>query len=213
VDTAKAGNGWDASAWNIDVFHGRVGSMAVEVGTPDWATAKVDRAKVEQLAALVRDKVPDRPFAAKDAGMAPEGDPCSLLSQADVERIAGRSLALPPFRSASDAPLHDAYGPGCTYWFGRHRALTVAPEWSNGPQLFKASTMMGNLVEGKLGVALGQSADTLDGSWDQVANASGNLVFLKGDRMVALSHATSGLSLTATLELATKALATLASQK
>lgn len=208
VDTAVATKAWDASVWNIDVYHGRLGSLAVEVGTPDWGAVKVDREKVERLAALVRDKVPDEPFATDQASQAPDGDPCSLLSPKDVEALVG-PLKLPPFRSSNGDPVFERGGSSCTYWLGRHRALTVGAEWSNGKELFRASTMMGNLIDSKLGLT-GESTDTLEGMWDQAASAAGALVVLKGEKLLSVGYQPAAVDIGVAARVAAKALAALA---
>lgn len=210
VDTAVATAAWDASVWNIDVYHGRKGSLAVEVGTPDWGAVKVDRGKVERLAALVRDKVPDRPFAAGHSSQSPDGDPCSLVSRGDVEALVG-PLKLAPFRSSNGDPVYERGGSSCSYWLGNHRALTIGAEWSNGKQLFKMATMMGNLVDSRLGLT-GASADTLEGAWDQAATASGALVVLKGDRMLSVGYLPAGVDIGVAARVANRAMATLMKQ-
>ena len=212
MDTAKAAGGWDASVWNIDVYHARLGSLAVEVGTPDWAIAKVDREKVERLAALVRDKVPDKPFAAPRHSGSSDGDACSLITRQEIEQIVGAQLPRAPFHSLDGDPLADEYGSSCSYWLGRHRALTISAAWSDGAQLFKATTMMGNIVDQRLGLT-GESADTLDGNWDQVASAAGALVFLKGDKMLSVSHVRAAITTAAAVRVAATAMARLVEQK
>ena len=212
MDTAKAAGGWDASVWNIDVYHARLGSLAVEVGTPDWQVAKIDREKVERLAALVRDKVPDKPFAAPRHSGSADGDACSLITRQEVEQIVGAPVPLAPFHSLEGDPLADEYGSSCSYWLGRHRALTISAEWSDGTQLFKATTMMGNIVDQRLGLT-GESADTLDGNWDQVASAAGALVFLKGDKMLSVSHVRAAITTAAAVRVAATAMARLVEQK
>lgn len=212
MDTAQATAGWDASVWNIDLYHARLGSLAVEVGTPDWQVVKIDRAKIEKLAMLVRDKVPDKPFGAPRHSASAEGDACSLITQQEMERIVGAPLPLAPFHSLEGDPLADEYGSSCTYWLGRHRALTISAGWSDGKQLFKATTMMGNLVDQKLGLT-GESADTLDGDWDQVASAAGALVFLKGDKMLSVSHVPAAITTAVAVRVAAKALGRLAGRE
>lgn len=211
VDTTKAGHGWDASSWLIDTYHARLGSLAVDVATPDWGAVKLERARIERLAAAVRDRVPDKPFAAERGGQSPDGDPCALVTAAEVEAIAGGTLARAPFRSFESGPLAAEGGAGCTFWLGRHRALSISAEWSNGKELFQAATMMGNIMNGKLGLS-GSSADTLDGDWDQVASAGAGLVFLRGDRMLTVSALTAHLDVAATVQVAAKAMGRLAKQ-
>lgn len=211
VDTTREGHGWDASSWLIDTYHARLGSLAVEIGTPDWATAKIGRDTIERLAAAVRDRIPDKPFTGPEGSQRPDGDPCSLLSASEVETIAGSRLVQAPFRSYDADPLADDGGAGCTYWLGHHRALSISVEWSNGKELFQAATMMGNLMNQKLGLT-GQSADTLDGAWDQVAAAGGGLVFLSGDKMLKVSAVTAHLDAAGSVQVAAKALARLAKQ-
>ena len=212
VDTAAATAGWDASVWNIDVYHARLGSLAVEVGTPDWQVAKIDRAKVEKLAALVRDKVPDKPFAAPRHSQSADGDACSLITRQEVEQIVGVTLPVSPFHSLEGDPLADEYGSSCTYWLGRHRALTLSAAWSDGKRLFEAATMMSGMINQTLGLT-GESADTLDGDWDQVGSAHGALVFLKGDKMLSVSHVPAAITTAAAIRVAAKALGRLAGQQ
>ena len=73
---------------------------------------------------------------------------------------------------------------------------------------------VGNLVAGIAGDKEAETADTLDGPWDDVVlGLDGNLAFLKGDRLLELAYATSSTDQAGALKLARIALERLAAQR
>jgi hypothetical protein len=204
--------GWDATSGIPNEFVGRVGHMAVHIqlhthGAP-FSSVPID--SVRRLAALVRDAVPDLPPAAprEEWNTGDEGDPCSLITRAEAEGVLG-PLAVTPYRSNGDTPLVDPTGDGCSYFVGRHRVLTIKPEWSNGRTLFRIQAAASRAFAAPVGLKLG-SADTLEGAWDEAAaGVDGTLYLLKGDRMLSVVYRTAGLSQTSALHLAGLAIARL----
>jgi hypothetical protein len=136
-------------------------------------------------------------------------DPCGLLSRAEAEAVLGK-LVVEPYRSSGNTPLVDPHGNGCTYFTSGHHALVLMPHWDDGKIMFGMARGAGGLVGSvlpRLGPD-GESADTLDGPWDDVAanGTTGDLYFLKGDRMLELTYLTSSTDAAGALRLATLAL-------
>ena len=132
-------------------------------------------------------------------------DPCGLLTQAEAEAVLGE-LVVEPYRSAGNSPLADPHGQGCTYFAAGHRALVLLPHWESGKMMFGMARSAGGLVASAL-PALGpdaESADTLDGPWDEVAanGTTGELYFLKGDRMLEIGYLTSSTDAAGAVRLA-----------
>lgn len=220
-DTAKSTNGgdkrsgWDYSGWLTTSFTGRVGHVAITIAqhTKGSPLPNVPADSIEQLAALVRDRLPDTPMASSDWHSSPgdDIDPCSLLSRDDAERVLGK-LALAPYRSTRDTPLAEATGEGCSYYLGRHRVFTIRPEWKQGKTLFGVAAGASQMFASAGSVKL-QSADTLDGPWDQAAaGLDGVLYFLKGDRMLAMTYRTAGIDAADAARLASMAIKRLAAR-
>jgi hypothetical protein len=203
VDTmARHEDGWDYQNDVVDQFLGRIGHLGVFVGMRVFP--RIELSRIRRLAALVRDHVPDKPFASsrpQDEG----GDPCKLITRSEAEGVLG-ALSYPPFRSTDEMPLADPGGAGCSYYSGKHRIFTIKPELEMGRQLFKvsagASQFFGSAVH-----LPNHSADTLDGAWDQAAEGTdGTLYFLKGDKMLTVVFRTSNVNMPDALKLATVAL-------
>ena len=172
-------------------------------------SADVPRAKLAALAARARDRVPDLPFPLPadpileelkrmDGGEPeppPSGpDPCGLLTRAEAEEVLGK-LLVEPYRSNENTPLADPHGAGCTYYTARHRTLVLKPHWDSGRMMFGMARNLGGAVASALPEAGPdrESSDTLDGPWDEAAGSgtTGDLYFLKGDRMLELGYLTS----------------------
>jgi hypothetical protein len=213
----SASRGWDHESSAGLSYLARVGHLCVQV---DRGSIQVPVEKGERLAAAMRDKVPDRPFAnppdhdllalQKAMGNEPEPppqtpDPCGLLTRAEAEAVLG-PLAVPPYRSAGDSPLWDAYGDGCSYYTGVHRVLTIKRTLSDGQSLFSLATGTSGVAATATGADEGMAADTLEGPWDDVMqDMYGTLRFLKGDRMLEVVWVTSGVERGGALQLAAKA--------
>lgn len=204
VDTMpRHRGGWDYTNYLPDEFLGRVGHLGVFVNTRVYPAINHD--KVERLAALVRDHVPDEPFASERAQSADGADPCTLITPREAETVLGK-LKYPPFRSLDETPLVTPGGAGCSYYVGQHRVLTIKPEWDMGKQLFAiaagTSQRFGQVIPGQK-----EAADTLEGAWDQAAaGTDGTLYFLKGDKMLTVVYRTSNATLPDALKLVNVAL-------
>ncbi|HEX6089286.1 MAG TPA: hypothetical protein VFZ13_03910, partial [Gemmatimonadales bacterium] len=187
----------------------------------DRGTFEIPNEKAKQLAAAVRDKMADRPFAnpvdpmldsvLKMAGSptrppAQGPDPCALLTRAEAEAVLG-PLTVPPYRSAGGSPLWDANGDSCSYFTGNgHRALTIMPVWSQGQMTFRMAAGMGGMAANATGVDEHMAADTLEGPWDGVMqDMHGLLRFLKGDRLLEVTWVSSNTDKAGALRLAAAA--------
>lgn len=209
--------GWDVASVpkrNRD-FTGRIGHVTVRVDENVVTEQAVPAEKKAALAALVRDRIPDLPFAVRridDApGPPPSGpDPCSLLTREEAESVLGK-LVVPPYRSHDGGPLAATDGSSCAYYTSGHRVLVVIPHWTDGKRDLGLIRGVGGLATGLTGDREGEAADTLDGPWDDLAlGLDGNLAFLAGDRLLEIAFATSSTDQTGALKLARIALERLA---
>lgn len=217
-DTAS---GWDYEGGLPLTYVGRLGHVGVIVAA---RTLELPRQKLAALAARVRDRVPDRPFAAPaNADLAavkaaagdtepeppPAGpDPCGLLTREEAEAVLGK-LTVAPYRSNSATALADPSGQGCTYFTGRHRALVLEPAWRGGRTRFGMAKSIGAAVSSGLGPDGGTTAG--GGSWEDALSSAmtGNLYFLKGDRMLQMVYLTSSTDVAGAGRLARTAVARL----
>jgi hypothetical protein len=210
IDTAQPDGpqppeGWDYMAQITPrEIVGRVGHLAVVLGL---FTGRVPEDRVIELATLVRDRVPDLPVAAEYGDPNAEAwgpDPCSLVSREEAEAVLGK-LMIPPYRSKESTPFADGHGQGCSYYRGNHRVLVLSAEWSDGRETFGLGAGLTDQITSTTGVGE-QSADTLDGPWDQAkGDIGGGLSFLVGDRMLEMQYHTSGVDTKGALRLATLA--------
>ena len=206
---AEPDAGWDYSGHLPSgrvSYIGRIGHVSVLVvsQSPD-----VPRAKLAVLAERVRNRIPELPFPVRRDpileelkrldGEGPEPppsgpDPCGLITRAEAEAVLGK-LVVEPYRSNEGTPLADPYGTACTYLTAGHRALVLKPNWDTGKVLFGMARSLGGTLASALPEAGPdrESADTLDGPWDEAAGSgtTGDLYFLKGDRMLELGYLTS----------------------
>jgi hypothetical protein len=198
--------GWDYIGGYSQELTGRVGHVGIRAS---WGGAYPVADSVVALVTLIRDRIPDVPFASERLNSGRNnGDACALLTRAEVERVLG-PLAIPPYRSRDFTALADPGGNGCSYYTGHHRVLSIQPTWSQGKTIFRLVGGLGQLVNSTL--QTGSATDTLEGTWDQVGSpAPGLLYFLKGDRMLAMSYGVSTADLPGALRLASKAVARLA---
>jgi hypothetical protein len=199
--------GWDrlGKLWTgYNAFSGRVGHVAVSVMslTPDLPAART-----AALATRVRDAIPDLPFpfprdpdleriaraAGRPLDAEPTGpDPCALLSRDQVEPVLGK-LVVPPYRSADDSPLAVKNGGSCSYFTAGHRAFTIKPHWNSGKMIFGMAKGVGGVVGSVAPDDTAAAADTLEGPWEEAAanGSTGQLYFLKQDRMLEINFVTS----------------------
>ncbi len=209
-------DGWDYAGRMPNTFIGRQGHIGVTVSTQ---TFDVAHDTLAALARVVRDRLPDQPFAEpppdpvlaeiaamnKKAGIEPGPEPlppdtCALLTRAEAEAVLG-PLLVAPYRSAKNTPFASATGASCSYYSANHRALVLSPEWSNGKMLFNMVKGVGGLVGAATGSKAPGGTDT--GPWDQVAgDVTGVLHFLKGDRVLEMQYHTSSTDRAGALKLA-----------
>ena len=213
--TSKGGgDGWD---WRQRIigkpnFWGRAGTLMVVV---EGGTYGMDDDVLAALAARVRDRIPDLPFAEPAASTAvrPGPDPCGILSRSDAEAVLGR-LVVAPYRVREGGALADPGGRSCAYYSGRHRALVLTPHFADGADELRSIRARGGL--GAIGVVdrAAEAGDTLEGPWDEAAlGAYGQLAALKGDRMLEIAYLTSSTDLAGAIRLAAAALPRLAAAR
>jgi hypothetical protein len=202
-------NGWD----HRGVHGGRIGHIAIWVRKLA-ADLDLPGDKLDTLAVRVRDRIPDRPFAM--VGYSPQEmdhDPCALITRQEAEAVLG-PLAIPPYRTGDDTPFAYADGPSCGYYTRGHHVLILTPHWKHGKFDVAATVGIGGLVRAVSGDQEGQSADTLEGPWDQATmSLDGRLVLLKGDRSLDVQYHGSSADETGALKLARIAMPRLAAAK
>ena len=195
--TPPAPEGWDEVRSTIAIgvpgFWGRLGHVDVMVRSQ---AVIIPREKLAELAAKVRDRIPDLPFPHPGARAVGSGgsrsrshDPCSLVTAQEAEGVLG-PLVAPPYRSRERTPLAEGGGKSCTYLTAGHHALVLTPTWEYGGMAAEAIRNVGGMV-GLVAPELHEiSADTLDGEWDEAGSdrTTGQLYFLKGDRLLELGY-------------------------
>jgi hypothetical protein len=98
-----------------------------------------------------------------------------------------------------------AKGRSCAYFTAGHHALVVTPTWEYGGTAYEATRGIGGLLERVAPALHMDGADTLDtGPWDEAAGdpATGQLYFLKGDRMVEIGYTVSSTDFDGAVRLA-----------
>ena len=207
-DTQKPPAGWDDITGLPHTSIARIGHVKISV----FAPPEIDSAKRLAIAARVRDRIPDRPFAAENTYQVPDfaagdKDPCQLLTGAEAEAVLGK-LIVDPYRTVRGKPLAFARGRSCAFFTAGHHALMVTPTWSDGADEFAADRGIAALV----GMAAERERTYLEGPWDKATIAlDGALVFLKGDRLLRVDYATSSTDRAGALKLAAAAIQRLAS--
>ena len=188
TEVAKAPNDWDDARGIAYTFTARVGHLRVSV---EGQSPDVPREPMRKLAEVVRDRIPDLPFAVTNPYQVIQRgvkDPCSLLTRAEAEAVLG-PLAMDPFRSSSNwPPLAHGQGFACAYYTAGHHVFALAPQWQDGAQSFKIEKGIGGLI----GAIAGQESVVIKGPWEQAqTGGSGALLFLKGDRLLEVHYRTS----------------------
>jgi hypothetical protein len=188
TEVAKAPNDWDDARGIAYTFTARVGHLRVSV---EGQSPDVPREPMRKLAEVVRDRIPDLPFAVTNPYQViqrGEKDPCSLLTRAEAEAVLG-PLAMDPFRSSSNwPPLAHGQGFACAYYTAGHHVFALAPQWQDGAQSFKIEKGIGGLI----GAIAGQESVVIKGPWEQAqTGGSGALLFLKGDQLLEVHYRTS----------------------
>jgi hypothetical protein len=197
----KVLNGWDWPA----THGGRIGHIRITLSTLA-SDLDLPREKLDTIAVRVRDRIPDRPFAMVGYSPDEERDPCALITRQEAESVLG-PLLIPPYRTGGDGPLAYATGPNCGYYTAGHHVVIVTPHWRRGKAEVAANSAIGGLISAVSGSTEGQSADTLEGPWDQAAmSLDGRLMLLKGDRALEIAYRGSSTDESGALKLARIAL-------
>ncbi|MEP6507725.1 MAG: hypothetical protein ABJC63_05820 [Gemmatimonadales bacterium] len=205
-DTGTAGP-WDqAAGFGKRLFTARQGDAAVLLTGIGYG---IPKEQLGAIAAKVLAKIPDMPTAAPPPrsdgdNENPPGDPCSFVTVADAEKVLGK-LAVAPYRSRSTTSMAWDNGGSCSYRTPKHRVLVLTPTWEGGKNELK----MAAITSQQTSKILGGSAegDTLEGPWDQVAGGpSGEVYFLKGDKLIAIQYNTSSTGIAGAVALARIAL-------
>jgi hypothetical protein len=194
--------GWDrANDPGSRSFFGRVGHLAVDV---EVHAAEVSHEQALAIANRIRDAIPDLPFPSEGPGNVAGPDPCVLLAAPEVEAVLGK-LVVPPYRSDEETPLAMAQGKSCSYFTAGHHALVLTPTWEYGGTAFDAMRGVGGIIERVAPELHDGAADTLDtGPWEDAAGdpATGQLYFLKGDRLIELGYFVSSTGFDGAVRLA-----------
>jgi hypothetical protein len=195
--------GWDARLPAPYGFSGRIGHLQISVlgEAPD-----VPRELSEALAARVRDRIPDLPFAVTNPYQiidTMEKPPCSLLTRAEAEAVLG-PLIVEPYRSSSEwPPLVHGDGHACAYYTADHHVFVLSPTWSGGGDNFNIEKGVGGLI----GMAVPQEKVVIKGPWEKAqVGIEGQLQFLKGDQMLAVYYLTSSTDRRGAVKLAAQAI-------
>ena len=208
ADRPKPPPGWDVASvpWENADFTGRLGFLKVMV-QENSADHVVPFEKKAALAARIRDRVADLPFAYPHAvpdptPLPPGADPCSLLEPDEAEAVLGK-LVVPPYRSFHGSPYADPNGSSCAYYTAGHHALILKPEWSNGKQRAAQLRADDALLYSIAQDPDAEMADTLDGPWeDVVIGLAGRIGFLTGDRFLQVAYLTSSTDAAGAVRLA-----------
>ena len=194
---------WDEARPGAYRFTGRTGHVWITVAgqAPD-----VPRESIPILAARVRDRIPDLPFAATNpyqVMQSGDSDPCGLLTRAEAEAVLG-PLAIDPYRASSEwPPFAHSQGHACAYYSAGHRVLALSPTWSGGAQTFDLEKGIGGLI----GIVAPQENVVIKGPWDKASpGMTGSLLFLKGDRLLEVHYLTSRATLGDAVKLAATAM-------
>jgi hypothetical protein len=198
---------WDQVRRSRSGLNGRVGHIQIVV---DRQSSDVPTEPMYTLAEKVRERIPDLPFPVTNPYQIidVDGDPCSLLTRAEVEAVVG-PLAIEPYRSSSEWPaLAHGKGHACAYYSAGHRVFAVSPTWKGGAAAYKITMGIGGLI----GQVLPQEHVVMKGPWEQAGAdpGTGALLFLKGDRLLEVYYGTSRASRGEAVKLAATAMPRLA---
>ena len=210
AESVKAGQsastGWDAVRLN----GGRLGTISVTaVGLT--ADVRVPRDTLRELAARVRDRIPDLPFA-MPADFHPQAspDPCTLLTREEAEAVLGK-LVVAPYRSGDGGPLAHPNGESCAYHSAKHHVFVITPHRSGGKKELDLTRVIGGVMDAMVSDSEAAAADTIEGTWDETAiSRDGRLLLRKDDRAIELEFETSSTDKAGALRLGKVAIARLA---
>jgi hypothetical protein len=103
------------------------------------------------------------------------------------------------------APYPDSTRKGCAYETAGNKKFIITPEWEYGKLELDTERMVGGMAA-MAGYTPEAAADTLEGSWDDVAFGITGIVFRVKARSLTVSYAHSATNLAGALELARPAL-------
>jgi len=196
-------DGWDVLLPIPYGFAGRIGHVQIGVSAeaPD-----VPDDLAQALAVRVRDRIPDLPFPATGRDWSldrAEKHPCSLLTRDEAETVLG-PLVVEPYRSSSEhLPLALRDGHACAYFTPGHHVFVLSPTWIDGQQSFKVAKGAGEL----LSVVAPRENVVFKGPWDSAqVGMEGELLFLKGDRLLEVHYLTSSTDRRGAVKLAAQAI-------
>ncbi len=141
--------------------------------------------------------------AAAPAAAVTGPDPCTLVSQAEMEALIG-PLAEPPYRVDSNRRPRPA-GEGCFYRARDRRNITIVVDFEDGPLSFRMLAGTGKAVSDIL-VGYDAETDTLEGKWDQIGGAFGQLIVLKDSVSVQVDPVGSRIGLPGAVRVAALAI-------
>lgn len=204
----KALNGWDWPA----THGGRIGHIRITISTLA-SDLDVPRDKLDTITVHVRDRIPDLPFPMVGYSRDEERDPCTLVTRQEAESVLG-PLLIPPYRTGADGPFAYSTGPNCGYYTAGHHVVILTPHWTGGKREVGMNNGIGGLVASVSGNHDAQSADTLEGPWDQATmSLDGRLMLLKGDRALEIAYRGSSTDEGGALKLARIAVPRLVAMK
>lgn len=204
----KALNGWDWPA----THGGRIGHIRITISTLA-DDLDLPREQLDTIAVRVRDRIPDRPFPMVGYSPDEDRDPCALITRQEAESVLG-PLLIPPYRTGGDGPFAYATGPNCGYYTAGHHVVIVTPYWTGGKREVAMNNGIGGLIASVSGDRSAESADTLEGPWDQATmSLDGRLLLLKGDRALDIAYRGSSTDESGALKLARLAIPRLAAIK
>ena len=138
------------------------------------------------------------------AEVGPTGeDPCTLVSQPEMERFLG-PMGEPPYR-VDNSRRADPAGEDCLYRDRSGRYVVVGVDWDGGPMLMRLMGATAMAAEDLLGTR-SMGADTLEGAWDEAGISFGRLVVLKDSSAVTVDPIGSRLDLGGQARIAALAL-------
>lgn len=191
--------GWDWEGAVPYSWVGRAGHVSIVVFSPPEITKEQKIA----LAARVRDRIPDLPFAADSTyqviTLGGDHNPCELVTRAEAEAVLGR-LVVEPYRAIENTARAYEKGKACAFYTAGHRAFVLTAEWQDGAMTFNLSRGVGGLVS----AVVPFERASFDGPWDkgQVDGTSGALIFVKGDRYLRADYLNSATDRDGALKLA-----------
>src|SRR6185436_1501966 len=111
---------------------------------------------------------------------------------------------VPPYRILEGSVYPNPAGRSCAYRTAGHRVFRLTPVWSDGRSEMALTRGIGSLISKVMPGESPETADTLEGPWDEAAleTSTGAFVFLKGDRALNLAYMSSSTNAGGAVRLA-----------